>query len=161
MLIMEICVTRFNRITFEENENFRNKNNIKCIYSCPVKISNNILPNKDLIILEMNNSTNTIEGLGLIKNKLYLKNKYKIYSDNNYNRYTYLSNFRIDKNQLKNDLGIIRLNELENLLFNSYKHCKRGQGIQIIPKHIKKNINEINYCKFLNDYIKLVLELNK
>lgn len=150
---MQICVTRFNNYTFNENKNFREKYNIKCIYSSPVKITQNILPNEDLIILEMNNSTNEIEGIGIIKNKLYIKEKCRIYSDKNYNRYTYKSNFRIDKNEFKDYEKLILCN-LQELLFKSAYHCKRGQGIQKIPMHIK-NDNEINYFKILNEYIKL------
>ncbi len=154
---MEICVTRFNNETYLENKKFRENNNIICIYSTPVKIKENILPNTELIILEMNNSTNQIEGIGLIKNKLYLNEKYKIYSDRNYNRYTYKSKFRIDKNDFTS-YEIIIIKKLEYLIFKSSYHCKRGHGIQIIPKHIKNN-EEINYSKILNNYIKL--RLNK
>ena len=150
---MQICVTRFNNHTFNENKNFREKYNLKCVYSTPVKITENILPNEYLIILEMNNSTNKIEGIGIIKNKLYIKDKCRIYSDKNYNRYTYKSNFRIDKNEFKNYEKLI-LNNLQELLFKSAYHCKRGQGIQKIPIHIKNN-NEFNYFKILNEYIKL------
>ena len=150
---MEICVTRFNNETYSENKKFRENNNIICIYSSPVKITDNILPNEELIVLEMNNSTNHIEGIGLIKNKLYLKEKYKIYSDRNYNRYTYKSKYRIDKNEFTS-YELIIIKKLEDLIFKSAFHCKRGQGIQIIPKHIK-NDKEFNYYKILNDYIKL------
>tara|TARA_B100000085_G_C18292691_1_gene410872 strand:- start:184 stop:648 length:465 start_codon:yes stop_codon:yes gene_type:complete len=150
---MEICVTRFNNKTYLENKNFRENNNINCIYSTPVKISENILPNQELIILEMNNSINQIEGIGIIKNKIYLKEKYKIYSDKNYNRYTYKSKYRIDKNDFTSYEYII-IKKLEEQLFKSSFHCKRGHGIQIIPKHIKQN-TEFNYYKILNDYIKL------
>ena len=150
---MEICVTRFNNETYYENKKFRENNNIICIYSSPVKISENILPNEELIVLEMNNSINHIEGIGLIKNKLYLKDKYKIYTDRNYNRYTYKSKYRIDKNEFTS-YELIIIKKLEDLIFKSAFHCKRGQGIQIIPKHIKNN-KESNYHKILNDYIKL------
>ena len=150
---MQICVTRFNNNTFLENERFRANNNIKCIYSSPVKITNNILPNEEIIILEMNNSENKIEGIGIIKNKLFLQKKYRIYSDNNYNRYVYKSNYRIDKNEFTS-YEIIIIKILENLIFKSCLHCKRGHGIQIIPNYIKNN-KEINYCKILNNYIKL------
>lgn len=150
---MELCVTRFNNETYLENKKFRENNNINCVYSSPIKISDKILPNKELIILEMNNSTNCIEGIGVIKNKLFMKEKYRIYSDKNYNRYIYKSKYRIDKNELTS-YEIIIIKKLENLVFKSPLHCKRGHGIQIIPKHIKDE-KKINYCKVLNYYIKL------
>jgi hypothetical protein len=150
---MELCVTRFNNDTYLENKNFREKHKITCIYPSPVKISDNILPNQELIILEMNNSNNSIEGIGLIYNKLCFQKKYRIYTDKNYNRYVYKSNYRIDKNEFKDFEKLIVI-ILEKLIFKSASHCKRGQGIQIIPKHIKNN-SELNYCKILIDYIKL------
>ena len=147
---MNICVTRFDNKTFEENLYFRNYNNIKCIYGTPVKITDLIFPNDDIIILEMNNTTNRLEGIGIIKNKLYLQKtkRYKIYSDNNYNRFIYISNKRIDKSNFsENEKEVIKY--LENLLFKSYYHCKRGQGIQQIPKRIENNEYNLNFKKFL------------
>ena len=73
---MEICVTRFSSKTFEENKKFRSEKNIECIYGSPIKISERILPDTDIIIIEMNNSLNIIEGLGIIKNN-YLKDAKK------------------------------------------------------------------------------------
>lgn len=147
---MNICVTRFDNKTFKENLDFRNNNNIKCIYGSPVKITDLIFPNDDVIVLEMNNTTNSLEGIGIIKNKLFLqeKKRYKIYSDNNYNRFIYISNKRIDKSNFsENEKEVIKY--LENLLFKSYYHCKRGQGIQQIPKRIENNEYNLNFKKFL------------
>jgi hypothetical protein len=149
--MMEVCVSRFNNLTFNENKNFRERHDISCLYSCPIKITPNILPYAKLIVIEMNNDTNTIEGFGFIKNNLdthTFKKKYKIYNDNNYNRYVYTSQRRIDKDNLSS-YEVILIKELEHLIFKTSKHCKRGHGIQIIPKHIKDNV-EFNYCKFLN-----------
>ena len=73
--------------TFQENENYKNNNNlIGCIYGSPTKISDKILPDTSILVLEMNNSTNKIEGIGYIKNKIFIdEKKIKIYNDNNYN----------------------------------------------------------------------------
>ena len=95
---MELYVTRFNDITYKENKDWLQKNNENgCIYGSPIKLSTKVLPNTYIIILEMNNSINKIEGLGIIKNQLIYK-KYKIYSDNNYNRFIYKSNLYISRN---------------------------------------------------------------
>ncbi len=146
---MEICVTRFNNKTFQENENYKNNNNlIGCIYGSPTKISDKILPNTCILVLEMNNSMNKIEGIGYIKNKIFIdEKKIKIYNDNNYNRYIYKSNIRIDKKNFNNYEKII-IEKIENLLFKSYYHCKRGHGIQSIPKFVK-NFDNFNYEKFI------------
>jgi hypothetical protein len=147
---MEICVTRFNNITFSENQNWIKKNNsaIGCIYGCPVKISENILPYTKLIVLEMNNSKNIIEGIGIIENNCAQENKkyYKIYTDNNYNRYIYKSNLRINRLHFNAyEKEVISL--LEEYLFKSANHCKRGQGIQKLPKKIINN-EEFNFVKY-------------
>ncbi len=149
---MQVCVTRFNNKTIEENKNWKKINNeIGCIYGTPIKISDNILPETTILVLEMNNSINKIEGIGIIKNKLMKENKkyYKIYSDNNYNRFIYKSNYRIDKSNLTNSEKKI-LENLEDLLFKHSTHCKRGQGIQKISNKVKK-FEEFNYIKFLID----------
>ncbi len=148
--MLNITVTRFNKTTFEENKNYRINNNITCIYSIPIKICDKILPNEKIIVIEMNNTKNKIEGFGIIKNKLDLQNKYKIYNDNNYNRYTYKSNYRIDIEDLTSyELFIIK--ELENLLFKTRSHSKRGQGIQKLPNHISFKNYKFNYIRFLNE----------
>lgn len=150
---MEIFVTRFNNITIEENKKWLKDNNqIGCIYGSPTKITEKILPNTKIIVIEMNNSKNIIEGIGIIKNNLFLnedKKRIKIYRENNYNRFIYKSNIRIDKNSFTNSEKMNICN-LEKLLFKSYNHFKRGQGIQHIPKHIKEN-KDFDYKKFLNN----------
>ena len=150
--MIQVCVTRFNNRTIEENKNWKKINNeVGCIYGTPVKISDTILPETTLLVLEMNNSINKIEGIGIIKNKLIKENKkyYKIYSDNNYNRFIYKSYYRIDKSNLTNSEKKI-LENLEDLLFKHSTHCKRGQGIQKISNKVK-NFEEFNYIKFLTD----------
>tara|TARA_Y100000389_G_scaffold203662_1_gene252914 strand:- start:1761 stop:2228 length:468 start_codon:yes stop_codon:yes gene_type:complete len=150
---MEICITRFDNKTYNENKLWRIKYNINgCIYGTPIKILESIYPEKDIIVIEMNNTTNTIEGFGLIKNKLNNK-KCKIYSDNNYNRYIYSSNFRIDKSEILDNYIKNKIIEIEKILFTSAYHCKRGHGIQRIPKFIK-NIEEYDYIRFIKNVIK-------
>ena len=152
---MNVYVTRFNNKTYKENRNWLLKNNeIGCIYGSPIKISEQLLPDSEIIILEMNNSLNIIEGFGIIKNKILNedKKKYKIYSDNNYNRFIYKSNKHIKRNELS-EYEIKIINNLEKLLFRSHYHCKRGQGIQNVPKLIRNN-ETFNFTKFINNIIK-------
>tara|TARA_B100000780_G_scaffold81417_1_gene55550 strand:- start:588 stop:1058 length:471 start_codon:yes stop_codon:yes gene_type:complete len=150
-MMAEVCVSRFNNKTYNENKNYRERYGIPCIYSCPIKITPNILPYAKLIIIEMNNDTNRIEGFGVIKNSIDFKKIYKIYDDRNYNRYVYTSEKRLDRENLTSYENILIM-ELEYLLFKTPKHCKRGHGIQIIPNHIKAN-RDFNYFKFINQLI--------
>lgn len=148
---MEICVTRFSVSTFNENRAWviKNNNSLGCIYGTPVKISDSLDPDSRLLVLEMNNTNNSIEGIGIIKNNLARENRkhYKIYADNNYNRFIYKSNYRIDrKNFTSYENEVITL--LEDYLFKSAYHCKRGQGIQKLPKKVVNN-EEFDFVKFL------------
>ena len=148
---MEICITRFDNKTFLENVTWKKKHGeIGCVYGTPIKISEKILPEMEIIVIEMNNSENVIEGLGIIKNKLQRENKkkYKIYDDNNYNRFIYKSVMRIDRSSFSRYEKTV-IQELETMLFTTRRHSKRGQGIQSLPKFIKNK--EFDYCKFLKD----------
>jgi hypothetical protein len=139
-----IASTRFNNYTWNENLNYRNKiHHDGCIYGCPQSISTKIPEESLLYIFEMNNSLNRIEGIGVIKNKIYYDNYYKIYSDGNYNRFVYRSNYRIDREHLEvNYPDILTLFEL--LLFKGKTHLKRGFGITRVPeKLIDKYYSEI------------------
>lgn len=145
-----LAVTRFNEITWRENTIWRQSRQYNgCIYNTPVKISKNIMVNECLFVFEMNNSINKIEGIGLIKNYLNLQNKYKIYSEQNYNRYTYKSRYRITSSDFtKEEIKLI--NVLEKLLFYGTKHMKRGQGIQAISSWIQYN-NIFDFNNFIKN----------
>jgi len=131
-----IASTRFNNHTWNENVNYRNKiRHSGCIYGCPQSISIKIPDDSLLYIFEMNNSLNRIEGIGLIKNKIYYDNYYKIYSDGNYNRFVYKSNNRINRDYLDSNYpDILRLFEL--ILFKGKTHLKRGFGITQVPEKL-------------------------
>ena len=131
-----IASTRFNSHTWNENVNYRNKiQHNGCIYGCPQSISSKIQDDSLLYIFEMNNSLNRIEGIGLIKNKIYFDNYYKIYSDGNYNRFVYKSNYRVDRNHLELYYSDI-LSLFELILFKGKTHLKRGFGITQVPEKL-------------------------
>lgn len=151
----KLCITRFNDTTLSENIEWKKKNNIiGCIYGSPVMIDSTIYPEEELIVIEMNNSQNKIVGIGVIKNKLFNK-KCTIYTDNNYNRYIYKSNYHITIDKLnKYQKKIIEV--LEFLLFKGKSNYKRGHGIQQIPRYITK-LNNINIVQFFNKIININL----
>ena len=103
----------------------------------------------------MNNSSNSIEGIGIIKNQQekHDKKKFKIYNDNNYNRFIYKSNLRIDKKNLKSNYEKNILDILEKLLFTTKNHFKRGHGIQKLPKFIEK-FDKIDFKAILTNIYK-------
>jgi hypothetical protein len=129
-----LSVTHFNNYSYIENERWRkNKETDGCVYGCPVRIKSSVPISSKIYVIEMNNETNSIMGIGLITNRI-LRKKSKIYSDENYNRYIYsgkkrINNNLIDKNTLK---------QLEERLFKGKNHLKRNQGIICVPKDITK-----------------------
>ena len=137
-----IGTTRFNKDTLKENKGWKTNNNFDgCIYGVPKQIQKNVPNYSNVFIIEMNNSINKIEGIGLIKNHYYFDKKYNIYQDNNYNRYIYKGNFYKSRNEL------LRINEefvdkIESILFYGFTHLKRGQGITLVSKSkIEENKN--------------------
>ena len=96
-----IASTRFNTKTWIENESWREKNQWKgCIYGTPTKTKDELMPMGLMVILEMHNNENKIMGLGLVRNAVVINKHYKIYSEGNYNRYTYMSKYRIDRKSM-------------------------------------------------------------
>lgn len=142
----EIAVTRFNNKTWEENCIYRDRNDMKgCCYGTPVLLQVDIPIGALLYILEMNNDKNQIMGIGLIRNHNRADKRYCIYSDGNYNRYNYRSDYRIDRAEFKKSNNSL-LEVFELLVFKGYTHLKRGQGIQLVKKKKYKEI-ENKYSK--------------
>jgi hypothetical protein len=143
--MISIVTTRFNEDTWRENVEYRMRNNIDsgCIYGSPHELSSKIHYGSIVFVLEMNNTTNLIEGIGLIKNMPCSDKYYSIHSDCNYNRYIYKSNYRIDRSHIVADNKITLLNILEYLVFYEKTHLKRGSGFTIINQQlIKKKHHE-------------------
>lgn len=144
-----LAVTHFNNLTWQENSRWREREQYNgCIYNSPVQIKG-ILQNQ-IYVIEMNNQENKILGIGLIHNRLYYDRKYKIYSDQNYNRFTYLGKLWLPRSCIDEDT----LNKLETRLFKGKKHLKRSQGIVQAPKDIQdiylKYIDTLWYLCFSN-----------
>lgn len=140
-------VTRFNNITWLEKERWIENNKIEgCFYNCPIKIKENIPLEIDIYIIEMNNDKNLIMGIGKIKNKTYNEKKNKIYTDNNYNRYSYKSKYYISREEILNKNEKNLLDAIEKFLFKGYKHMKRGQGITILPID-----HQIRFSRYVDD----------
>lgn len=131
--MQKLMVTHFNTETWRENQRWREANNHEgCIYNTPVHIKDTIPYLIKIFVVEMNNESNKIMGIGRIVNKVRMDKKYKIYSDNNYNRFTYRGRQRITREEIP----IEDLQKLENRLFKGKHHLKRGQGIIQVPNDV-------------------------
>jgi hypothetical protein len=144
----EMLTTRFTTETFQENKRYRDTHNIPCIYSSSLPISDK-LPYQDYYILEMNNSTNRIMGIGKISKKL--EPTETIYSYKYYNRYTYKGkNYAPINEELPQDYqGIIT--RVERKIFYGKGHIKRGSSFTSFP--IYKHIEDIPNLISIFDYI--------
>lgn len=132
-----IVTGRFNNETRDANYAYREKHKFACLYSCPSELSPKILYNTPVFVIEMNNSKNKIEGIGLIKNKPETKKYYKVHSDGNTNRYTFIGDYFINRDII-DDYNAPLVYVLEEILFKGKTHSKRGSGLTIIPQKVLK-----------------------
>ena len=153
-----IVTIRFNNETLQLNYENRAKRGLPCIYASPHEMSPKIYLNSPVFVIEMNNSTNKIEGIGLIKNKPTTDKYYKIQENQCYNRYVYFGEYHLDRSaiELYNPYLVY---VLDQILFKGYTHSKRGAGFTIIPEKvlkfdickdidIKKEIKNLFICNF-------------
>jgi hypothetical protein len=145
-----IVTSRFNNSTWEENCSFREKHReVACIYGSPQQMTEKIPLNSLVFVVEMNNSTNKIEGIGLIRNLLNHEKKMRVYETGNYNRYTYQGNYRIDRSLLESSNPPI-LQILEQIVFTGKTHLKRGSGFTRISEKLYKKhkiLEQYNYTE--------------
>lgn len=130
-----IVTSRFSTETFAENESFRKKNaKVGCIYCSSIPITQKLPDEKRLFVMEMNNSTNRIEGIGLIQNRPIV-NKYRVYETFSYNRYTYIGRYRISRKDMTEAEDEI-MKVFDIVCFTGAKNLKRGKGITAFPMEI-------------------------
>ena len=88
-LKQNIMTSRFNNFTYNENKAYREKILISTAYCTPFPITLDIPQDNILYILEMNNDTNQIMGIGMIRNKTskYAKS---VYTHGNYKNKIYI-----------------------------------------------------------------------
>ncbi len=144
---MTFLTTRFTTETFQENKRYRDTHNIPCIYSSSLPISDK-LPYQDYYVLEMNNSTNRIMGIGKISKKL--EPTESIYSYKYYNRYTYKGTIYAPIQELPQNYQDI-ITQVERKIFYGRGHIKRGSSFTSFP--IYKHIEDIPNLISIFDYI--------
>ena len=141
-----VVSTRFNNDTWKENQEKREKLKIPCFYGSPQEMSPKILYDSIVFVVEMNNTQNKIEGIGLIKNRPYMDKYYRIHDDGNYNRFVYKSNYHIDRERLvRHNAHLVDV--LDNILFKGKTHLKRGHGFTTITE---KLLHKKEVCKGLD-----------
>ena len=129
---MDIFVTRFTDITWIENQTYCNEKyadmDNKIIYNSPVMISNTVPYNSEILVIELNNSTNKIMGMSIVRNRIRGTREHNMYSNQHYNRYSYCGRKRISIEQMTSvERHVMAF--LETVWFTGKGHIKRGQGM--------------------------------
>ena len=132
-----IVTVRFNNETWTANTRYRERKKFACIYAAQSKLAETIDYNSPVFVIEMNNSTNQIMGIGLIKNKILMGKTHKVQDDSNCNRYNYLGEYHISR-EILDDYNPELVYVLDEVLFKGYTHSKRGSGLTKIPEKVLK-----------------------
>lgn len=152
-----LCVTRFNNKTWEELSIFKRSNDNINVYNSPSRMKDEVRFNTNFIIFEMNNETNTIMGVSVVKNKpLFRKNK--IFSDNNYNRFSFEIQHRIDTSELS-EAERDKTKLVEKMVFTKKTHLKRGSGITVCGSK-SFDIHSINKKEIIQFFQQMFKERN-
>lgn len=150
-----IVTSRFNNFTWKENQYYRSKNQkIGCIYCSPIRASSHIPINEILFVLEMNNDTNEIMGIGMVRNQPVSKTHW-VYSNGNYNRNVYTGKYRIDRQDMTPE-ELILIKAFDYLCFKGSKHMKRGDGLKAFPIEMIFNCyhNKMDLVEYINNMFK-------
>jgi hypothetical protein len=130
-----LAITRFTNETYYENAIWRKENDWSgCIYGSPKDII--CTTGEQLIVVEMNNDENKIIGIGIIRNQPDYTKKYNIYKYGYYNRKVFIGKRRIDVSDIKHDILLDAIKEMEKILFYGKTHYKRGLGVQILKSDL-------------------------
>ena len=131
--MIQIGTVRFNNKTWNEHEEWCERNNWNgCIYGLDKQIPEKVPYGSSIYIIEMNNTTNEIMGIGKIKYIFLSENRVKIYNDENYNRFVYKSKYRKNRDELLS-INTPLIEDIEKILFKGSRHFKRGHGVIMIP----------------------------
>ena len=152
---IHLLTSRFNTVTWRENEEYRQRMGITgCIYGAPLQVTHKINLMSSAYVIEMNNSINKIEGIGLFVNRNVLDKNYRIYSDMDYNRYIYKGSKHLIADKITDEYSKRVISVLEQLLFKGSRHCKRAQGITALPDWITHNKFGFDFVPCLNEIFK-------
>lgn len=145
-----VMTTRFNNETKAENDTYCQsmmEKSIRCIYSsCTMVDAKIVKPLDIMLVLEMNNDTNTIMGVGMVRNIVPTKcNIYPMYSTAKHNVFSYIGKHRIDRVEMTESEEKIMM-ALDVLCFTGSRHQKRSQGLTVFP------ICMMQKCKSKGEY---------
>jgi len=129
---------------------------IKCVYGCPKGVSDCVIRDSILMVLEMNNDKNRIEGVGLVRNTIQepKAQRFQIHDDGNLNRFVYMGSKRINRDEMTEEEEQV-FAAFDIICFKGCNHQKRGHGITIFP------LDVVEKCKKLIDLPEFVWTMFK
>ena len=99
--MFHLASTRFKSETWDQNCSYKIKHNINgVIYGSPIPINEKYPLNGIIFVIEMNNDSNEIFGIGVIRNKMISDKKYYIYNSMEYNRFIYKRDFWLSREKI-------------------------------------------------------------
>lgn len=129
-----IETTRFNSASLEVNRHARGEG---CLYGNPYPLKKRQQPFR--FVLELNNDTNRIEGVGLISAKSLLRGSQEVfrnvYENVLFNQNVYRGQYRVGRKVLDdyNEFSAELIQQLEDCCFHGFHHVKRGNGFSKLP----------------------------
>lgn len=151
--VYDIYTTRFTSDTYYQNMRFKDSIGWNgALYSTMLTFPVNT-PDKLLFVLDMNNTTNKIVGIGLVRNVLAKDQDVNIYANPGFNNYVYKSTYYISLTQMGSEDGfdgggkpkeenksLLKYieDEFEAKLFYGKSHSKRGGSFMVFPQKFKK-----------------------
>ena len=131
---MFLLTTRFTDDTWSENKLYRARHpRAKCIYGSPHEMSPKIEPREVVCMVEMNNTQNKIMGVGL--SEITLIKKFLIYNAQGYNRYVFVGEYYVDRDDLPGSV----VKALDTILFKGKTHMKRSSGFTSVPEKLLRD----------------------
>jgi len=142
----ELMITIFTTETYQENKQYCQRENLKCLYSSSVPISNTVEPGKKIFVLEADNTTNKIRGIGYIKNVAKTRAIYGGTDLQKHNGYVYVGRQHYCRDERQETMSeTLLFDVLEQLCFYGKSHLKRFQGIQRFPTKWIHNLLKRDY----------------
>jgi hypothetical protein len=136
-----LMTTRFTQETWHENRAYVDTTPYACIYPSPKPVTPAIKAGRRLLVLEMNNDTNRIMGIGLVRNRIIYQ-VHPVYKHAAYNEYAYVGKHRLDRTDLTADQEQL-VKALEHLCFRGRRHQKRMSGIKRFPPDMIFNLKHL------------------
>lgn len=155
---MFIARAGFTTETYAENRRFREQNKIVSIYGSCIRIADQYPPGCSIMVVEMNNDTNTVEGIGHIYNlaSTNMTKGYKIHTLTESNWTIYSGKRWISGSKLE-ELDPVFFEQLELMLFYGRSHLKRLAGVAVMTEHIFRRwgVDRDSFVKRADELLKL------